>query len=184
MKKPASSYLICWATTIPGRFAATDSSADKGRNHRMYYTTTTDFVTFSDTQLLYDRGFNVIDATIQKVDSTYVMFLKDETKYPKAEKNIRIATSYRLTGPYSEASPPITKTNNWVEGPTVANTDQGWVVYFDQYTEHRMGAVRSTDMQQWRDISDQLDFPEGTRHGTVLRVKASVLNQLREAYGE
>ncbi len=177
-------YLIYWATTIPGRFPATEASADKGRNHRMYYTTTTDFNAFSDTELLYDRGFNVIDATIQKVDSTCVMFLKDETKYLEAEKNIRIATSTRLTGPYSEASSPITKTNNWVEGPTVTETDQGWVVYFDQYTEHKMGAVRSLDLKQWTDISDQLDFPEGTRHGTVLRIKASVLNQLRQAYGE
>ena len=177
-------YLIYWATTIPGRFAATDSSGGNGRNHRMYYTITTDFTRFSDTELLYDDGFNVIDATIQKVDSTYVMFLKDETKYPEAEKNIRIATGSHLTGPYSEASSPITKTENWVEGPTVANTDQGWVVYFDQYTQKKMGAVRSPDLQQWTDISDQLDFPEGTRHGTVLRVQASVLDQLQEAYGE
>ena len=177
-------YLIYWATTIPGRFPATDASADKGRNHRLYYTTTTDFDTFSDTELLYDDGFNVIDGTIQKIDSTYVMFLKDETKHPVAEKNIRVATGSHLTGPYSEASSPITKTENWVEGPTVVNTNQGWVVYFDQYTQKKMGAVRSPDLQQWTDISDQLDFPKGTRHGTVLRVQASVVQQLQEVYDE
>ncbi len=175
-------YLIYWATTIPGRYVATDSSGGNGRNHRMYYTTTTDFATFNGTKLLYDHGFNVIDATIQWVDSTYVMFLKDETKHPKAEKNIRIATSPRLTGPYSDASPPIT--DHWVEGPTVANTDQGWVVYFDQYTKKQMGAVRSMDLVHWTDISDQLHFPEGTRHGTVLKVKPSVVHQLQEAYGK
>ena len=182
-------YLIYWATTIPGRFPATEASADKGRNHwaafrRLYYTTTTDFVTFSDTELLYDDGFNVIDGTIQKVDSTYVMFLKDETKHPVAEKNIRIATASSLLGPYSAASAPITNPDNWVEGPTVTHTDQGWVVYFDQYTQQKMGAVQSTDLVHWTDISDQLTFPEGTRHGTVLKVKASVLNQLRQAYSE
>ena len=57
-------YLIYWATTIPGRFPATDSLGDDGYNHRMYYTSTKDFVEFSDTKILYDQGFNVIDAEI------------------------------------------------------------------------------------------------------------------------
>ena len=116
-------YLIYWATTIPGRFAETDSSGDNRYNHRMYYTTTEDFVDFSETKLLYDQGFNVIDATIQKIDDEYVMFLKDETRYPQAEKNIRIATSAELLDNYSTASEPIT--GNWVEGPTAIKTDDG-----------------------------------------------------------
>ena len=91
------------ATTIPGRFPATDSSADQGRNHRMYYATTKDFVDFSETALLYDHGFNVIDATLQRIDEQYVMFLKNETKYPQAEKNVRVATSATLLGPYTDA---------------------------------------------------------------------------------
>jgi beta-xylosidase len=140
-------YLIYWATTIPGRFPETDSSGDNGYNHRMYYTTTKDFVDFSDTKLLYDPGFNVIDATIHKIGEEYVMFLKDETKYPKAEKNIRIARSTELLGPYSRASEPIT--GNWVEGPTAIETDRGWILYFDRYTKREMGAVLSTDLIRW-----------------------------------
>lgn len=171
-------YLIYWATTIPGRFPETDATGDDGYNHRMYYTTTRDFQDFSPTQLLYEPGFNVIDATIQKIEDEYVMFLKNEIRFPEAEKNIRIATSDQLTGPYSAASEPIT--DNWVEGPTAVETAQGWVVYYDQYTRHQMGAVRSTDLQHWEDISDQLDFPEGTRHGTVIKVKRSVLDKLLE----
>lgn len=143
----------------------------------MYYTTTKDFVDFSPTQLLYDDGFNVIDATIQKIDGKYVMFLKNETKYPEAEKNIRIATSDQLLGPYAAASQPIT--DHWVEGPTAVHTDQGWVVYFDRYTQHAMGGVRSTDLKNWTDISDQIHFPEGTRHGMVFKVKQSRVDQLK-----
>lgn len=170
-------YLIYWATTIPGRFPETDSTGDNGYNHRMYYTTTKDFETFSPTELLYDDGFNVIDATIQKVDGQYIMFLKNEIKQPVAEKNIRIATSEHLLGPYSSASEPIT--DNWVEGPTATETDQGWIVYFDRYTKHEMGAVRSTDLKNWTDISDEIQFPEGTRHGTVFKVKKSIMEQLK-----
>ncbi|NJB86454.1 hypothetical protein GGR26_002222 [Lewinella marina] len=174
-------YLIYWATTIPGRFPETDSSGDNGLNHRMYYTLTPDFRSFSPTRHLYDRGFNVIDATIQRREDEYIMFLKDETKHPKAEKNIRVARSGNLTGPYSAPSPPIT--DHWVEGPTVTKTEDGWVVYFDRYTDHEMGAVRSSDLESWTDISDELDFPEGTRHGTVLRVERSVLDRLLAEFG-
>lgn len=169
-------YLIYWATTIPGRFPETDSTGDNGYNHRMYYTTTKDFTTFSPTKLLYDDGFNVIDATIQKVNGQYVMFLKNEIKHPEAEKNIRVATSDHLLGPYTSASEPIT--DNWVEGPTAIETDQGWVVYFDRYTNHEMGAVRSTDLKNWTDISEKVTFPEGTRHGTVLKVSKKIVDNL------
>lgn len=174
-----SQYMIYWATTIPGRYPETDSSGDNGYNHRMYYVTTTDFETFSPTQLLYDHGFNVIDATIQQVGEEYLMFLKNEIKHPVAEKNIRTATSKSLTGPYSAASEPIT--GDWVEGPTAVQTEQGWVVYFDQYTAHKMGAVQSSDFENWTDISDQIHFPDGTRHGSVFKVKQSVLDKLKSA---
>lgn len=169
-------YLICWATTISGRFPETDDSNGNGRNHRMYYTTTKDFVDFSETKMLYDKGFNVIDATIQKEDDTYIMFLKNETKLPKVEKNIRIATSNTLTDNYSEASEPISP--NWVEGPTAIKIDNRWIVYYDMYTEKKMGAVSSPDLKQWNNISDKISFPEGTRHGTVFKVKESILTDI------
>jgi len=171
-------YMIYWATTIPGLYPETDSTADRGWNHRMYYTTTDDFETFSATQQLYNQGFNVIDATIIKPKDEYVMFLKDETRYPP-EKNIRIAKSTDLTGGYSPASAPITPDSVWVEGPTVAKVEDSWVVYFDKYVDHAMGAVRSTDLENWTDISDQLTFPEGLRHGTVFKVSPQQLDALK-----
>jgi len=169
-------YLICWATTIPGQFPKTDALGDDGYNHRMYYTTTKDFVDFSDTKLFYDKGFNVIDATILKKENSYLMFLKDETLTPNPEKNIRIAESDNLFDNWSEASAPITQ--NWVEGPTVMKIDNEWIVYFDRYTKHEMGAVSSTDLKNWIDISDKINFPDGTRHGTIFKVKESVLNNI------
>lgn len=174
-------YMIYWSTTIPGRFPETDSSGDKGRNHRIYYTTTKDFEKFASTQLLYDPGFNVIDATIQKINEEYVMFVKDETKYPKSEKNIKIAKSASLTGDYSAASGPITP-NYWVEGPTVTNTENGWIVYFDKYRKGAMGAVISKDLEHWTDVSDRIHFPAGTRHGTVLKVSKSIVRKLQQRY--
>lgn len=178
--KASKQYLIIWSTTIPGRFPDTESFGDDGYNHRMYYVTTRDFQTFSDTKLFYDKGFNVIDGTLMKDKGRYVLFLKDETRHP-AEKNIRVATGRKLTGEYSRPSEPITG-NYWAEGPTTAIADGYIVVYFDKYIEHQMGAVRSKDLKKWEDISHMIEFPKGTRHGTVFMTTPAVLDKIKLHY--
>ncbi|HJS00943.1 MAG TPA: prolyl oligopeptidase family serine peptidase [Flavobacterium sp.] len=171
-------YMIYWASTIEGKFLETQSKEDSGYNHRIYYTTTKDFKTYSPTKLLYEPGFNVIDSSILKDGKGYVMFLKDETKLP-VQKNLKVAYSDKLTGPYSKASTPITG-NYWAEGPTAIQIDGKWVVYFDKYRDHKYGAIQQTD-KGWDDISGKISFPSGTRHGTVLEVsKSTLLNLLKE----
>ena len=170
-------FMIYWATTITGRYPETQSTQENSYNHRMYYVTTKDFKTFSKTALLYNQGFNVIDATIQFTDNKYVMFLKDETTEP-AQKNIRIAASKYLTKDYSKPGKPITG-NYWAEGPTSIKINNQWIVYFDKYRDHRMGAVTSSDLVNWTDISDKVNFPEGVRHGTVFKVSKAVFDKLK-----
>ena len=172
-------YLLFWSSTIPGRFPATDRSGDNGRNHRIYVTTTRDFHTFTPTRLLYDQGFSVIDATLIKDGRRYVMFFKDETRWPTAQKNLHYAIGNSAAGSYGPPSPPITG-SYWAEGPTAIKIGERWIVYFDKYRDHRYGAVASADWKQWEDISVQLQFPEGARHGTVLRVPRAVLTRLLE----
>ncbi len=169
-------YMIYWATTIPGRFAAGDTAGDDKYNHRLYYVTTKDFRRFSKTKLLYDQGFNVIDASIVPVGKKFVMFLKDETRYPP-QKNIRIATSSKLTGGYDKPAAPITG-NYWAEGPTAVRINDQWIVYFDKYMDHKYGAVASKDLVNWTDISEQIQMPQGIRHGTVLRISKEELKVL------
>jgi hypothetical protein len=43
-----------------------------------------------------------------------------------------------------------------------------------------MGAVRSSDLKNWEDISGQINFTEGTRHGTVFKVPKDLLDKLLE----
>ena len=174
-------YMIYWASTIPGRFPETQVAADGAYNHRIYYTTTKDFKTFTDTKLLYNPGFNSIDATIVPDGKRFVMFLKDETREP-AQKNLKVAFSDQITGPYSAASAPITG-QYWAEGPTAIHLGDKWLVYFDKYTSHKYGAIQSTDLKTWTDVSDQIQFPNGTRHGTVLRITKKELEQLTKKPG-
>lgn len=168
-------YLIYWATTIPGKFPGTEVPGEK--NHRIYSVWTTDFKTFSHPEVLYDKGFNVIDASIRKDGKRFVMFLKNETKQPSPEKNIRVAFSSKIGGPYGAPSRPITG-NYWAEGPTAIHKAGTWIVYFDKYIEHTYGAVSSADLISWTDISDQLVMPAGARHGTVFQVTSAELGKL------
>jgi hypothetical protein len=170
-------YLIYWASTIPGRFPETEKSGDDKYNHRIYFVTTKDFKTYSDTKLFYNQGFNVIDATIRQDGKRYVMFLKDETRTP-VQKNLRVAFSDNAVGPYGKPSVPITG-NYWAEGPTVIKKGREWIVYFDKYTQHKYGAVKSADLVNWTDISDQIVFPPGTRHGTAFKISKKEFEKLR-----
>jgi hypothetical protein len=170
-------FMIYWATTIPGRFKEGENVKGTSYNHRLYYVTTKDFKTFSKTKLLYDQGFNVIDASITLDGNRFVMFLKDESLVPP-QKNIRVAFSDKLTGPYSKPSKPITG-NYWAEGPTSMKIESYWYVYFDKYIDKKYGAVRSKDFQNWEDVSDLVSFPEGVRHGTILKVSEETFQRLR-----
>ena len=170
-------YLIFWATTIDGEFQET-YDPDDDSNHRMYYISTEDFETYTDTALFYDPGFNVIDAFIAKDNDRYVMVVKDETKVPVAAKNFHLAYSDNAEGPYTPASAAISPAGLWVEGPTMMKVGQQWLIYFDAYTNGYMGALASTDMETWTDISNQVSFPNGMRHGTVFRVTQDVLDNL------
>ncbi len=170
-------YIIYWASTITNRYPQKDTAAEGKYNHRIYYTTTKDFKNFSQTRLLYDPSFSVIDATIQKDNGRYVMFLKNETRHP-VEKNLHVAFAKNITGPYSQPGKSITG-DYWAEGPTAIKSGNEWIVYFDKYTLHQYGAVSSTDLVRWKDISDEVHFPEGTRHGTVFKISGEEFQKLK-----
>jgi predicted GH43/DUF377 family glycosyl hydrolase len=161
-------YMIYWATTISGRYPLLDTAAESKYNHRIYYVTTKNFKRYSKTKLLYDPNFSVIDASILKDGDRYVMFLKNETKSP-VEKNLRVAYSKKITGPYSTPGPAFTG-KYWAEGPTALKIGNNWIVYFDKYRDHVYGAATSTDLVNWKDVSDKIKMPKGTRHGTVFTI--------------
>lgn len=169
-------YFIYWATTIPGRFPATDKTGDENYNHRIYYCSTTDFKSFTRTAILWDPGFNTIDASIQVDDKKYIMFLKDETRHPVPQKKIYVAVSREIEKGYKKSATAITG-NYWAEGPTAIKKGNKWIVYFDKYRDHVYGAVESNDLNTWQDISDKISFPEGTRHGTIFTISAAEFRQ-------
>lgn len=180
-------YLIFWASTVPDKNSAPAESPEGKYNHRMYYTTTKDFVTFTPTKLFYDPGFSVIDATFLRADGRNYLLVKDETRVP-AHKYLQLAEAPDLQGPFGQLSKPFTPPGVWVEGPTAIKAGSEYLVYFDAYKDKHYGAMRSRDLVNWEDVSDKMRFPdEGTaqriRHGTVIAVPAGAVAQLEATAG-
>ncbi len=176
--KKDKTFYIFWASTIPGAFPDLPTSeSEKGLNHRQYYVTTKDFKTFSDTKLFFDPGFSVIDGAILEKDNIYYLFVKNENSNPP-EKNIRVTFNNKPFDFPVQVSAPITG-NYWAEGPAPLQVGEYVYVYFDKYRDKKYGAVRSKNMDDWEDVSDQVSFPKGLRHGTAFPVSKDVLDKLK-----
>jgi hypothetical protein len=175
-------YLIIWSSTIPGRFPETAGVTEEDFNHRTYAATTTDFVTFSPTTLFFDPKFCSIDATLLPFKNKVYLIIKNETLKPEPAKNFYIASSDKMTGPYTNLTGPIAiQPPHWVEGPTAIQIGDKVILYYDCYHDGHFGACESTDMKHWTDLTPQLSMPKGIRHGTVLAVPDSVVSQLLDA---
>jgi beta-xylosidase len=178
-------YLIFWSSTVPGKFPQTDGAGDGKYNHRIYATTTKDFVSFTPTTLFYDPGFSVIDATFVRANGRDWLLVKDETRTP-AKKYLQLASAPDLHGPFGQLGAPITPPGLWTEGPTALQVGQDLIVYYDAYTSKHYGALRSRDLVHWEDVTGQMSFPdEGTpqrmRHGTAIAVPAALVAGLHVA---
>ncbi len=171
-------YLIFWSTTILGRFPETAMSNKRPeRNHRIYATTTTDFAHYTPTKLLYDGGYNVIDATMAPNGNEWLMFVKNETFQPQTEKNIRLIHGETPDGPWSAPSPKLTG-DYWAEGPTALKVGDTWRVYFDKHMLNAIGLVTSKDLKTWTDESAKVTFPKDARHGSVIAVDRAIVEKL------
>lgn len=165
-------YIIVWASCIPNRFAK--GIEEETNNHRLYYTSTKDFKTFTATQLFLDPGFSAIDAVIvQKSANEIALVLKDNTR---PERDLKMAFSADPLGPFTAASAPFTQ--KFTEGPAVAKLKNGWLIYFDAYQEKKFGAVFTKDFKNFQSADSLISVPEAHKHGTIIRVNKQYLKSL------
>lgn len=171
----ARQFIIVWASTIPDRFP--NGVEDRNNNHRLYYTTTKDFKTFSATKLFLDPGFSVIDPEIiKRGKESYVLVMKDNTR---PNRNILVAFARSPLGPYTNFSKRFTEM--YSEGPTVTKAGKNWLIYYDSYRLKKFGAMTTTDFKTFTDISDSIKVPSGHKHGTIFKVTKQTLKRLMDA---
>jgi hypothetical protein len=175
----ARHWLIVWSSSVTGRYTDTAGTSESGYNHRLWSTTTADFMTFTPPQPLYDPGFSVIDGSFARApDGSLHLIVKDETLVPP-RKWLRSAPAYSPAGPFGPLSPPFSP--SWVEGPMTAQVGDALICYYDIYKEGRWGAAMTRDMVTWQDVSPRLTMPPGARHGALLRVPHAVVARIASA---
>jgi hypothetical protein len=170
----ASNYIVYWSGNVNG-----------GPN-RTYFNTTTDFVTFSAAAVLFDPGYDEIDADIQLINGAYYLYYKGE-----AGKRLFVARSTSLTpGSFvPQTTTPLPPANVNVEGPTVfkSNTENRWYMYYDRFDDGGVfGLSTSTNpssASSWTTVAaGSYTLPAGVRHGTVVPVTAAELARIRAAW--
>lgn len=164
-------FIIVWASTIPGRFP--DFQESHTNNHRLYFTTTRDFKTFAPAKLFLDPGFSVIDAFILKDNDRGVLICKDNSR---PNLDLRVAFAKSPFGPWEKMSEPFT--HKFTEGPCALKLGDDWLIYFDAYRDKRYEAMKTRDFKTFTDITSEVSFPEGHKHGTALTVPREILEGL------
>lgn len=167
-------FIVVWASTIPGRFP--DKLEKHDNNHRLYYTTTRDFKNFTPGKLFFDPGFSVIDPFILKDGERYVLVCKDNSR---PELDLKVAFGETPLGPWQNVSAPFTQ--KFTEGPCALKVGDDWLIYFDAYRQKIYGAVKTHDFQTFTDVTKDVSFPAGHKHGTALRVPREILDGLLTA---
>lgn len=166
-------FMIIWASCVPFRFAKGEE--DENNNHRLYYTITKDFKTFTPAKLYLDPGFSVIDAELVKLaKDSYELVMKDNTR---PNRNILVAHSANPLGPFTDYSKRFTEM--YSEGPTMTKAGNNWLIYYDSYRLKRFGCVRTVDFKMFTNISDSVSVPQGHKHGTIFKVTEKTLKKLQ-----
>jgi len=165
-------YLIIWASCIPGRFER--GIEEDSNNHRMYFTATKDFRTFSETKLFLDPGFSVIDAMIvRRAAKDYVLVLKDNTR---PERNLKVAVADNPLGPWNNISKPFSE--KFTEGPSVVKHKNEWLIYYDSYQKKIYEVMKTKDFVHFEDVTTTAQVPQGHKHGTIVQVNRKLVKQL------
>ncbi len=169
-------YIIIWASCVPGRFEK--GMEEDSNNHRMYFTTTKDFKTFSGTKLFLDPGFSVIDGVIVKrAANDYVLVLKDNTR---PERDIKVAFADNPIGPWKNISKPFT--DNFTEGPSVVKLGDEWLIYYDSYRKKIYETSATKDFIHFENATKKTRVPEGHKHGTIVPVTRKIVKQLKKNF--
>ncbi|MDR2168692.1 MAG: glycoside hydrolase family 43 protein [Planctomycetaceae bacterium] len=176
-------FYIIWASTVKGKFKETDGSSEGDFNHRLYYTTTTDFKNFTKTELYWNPNHNVMDPLlVEDKDGDpakrYLLFYKDETLNPVAKKYLLLATGSSPTGPFNVQK--IVSHTEWVQGPSALKIGDDWYLYYDCYGKRHFGAVKSKDLNNWTNITEKLCFPTNARQGTIIEIDKETLTNLQK----
>ncbi len=155
-----SQWLLIWSSSMK----------DSNVGHRIWFSLTSDFKSFSKPAIFFDPGYVTIDATIfHGRTGPYRLIFKQQSLDPLTYQE-RVASGPTLEGPWSNISGPINE--SWSEGPSAIQVGNQFIVFYDHYRapRARYEAVATTDWKHWRDITAESSVPEHCKHGSFLHI--------------
>lgn len=117
-----------------------------------------------------------IDGDIVEKDGKFHLFFKTEGQ----GAGIKVAVSNKLTEGYVLRDPYVQQTKDPVEGAGVfkLNGGSGYILMYDVYTKGRYQFTKTTDLENFKAVDEQVSMNFHPRHGTVLPVTQKEIERL------
>ncbi|MGX9899180.1 hypothetical protein ACW0JT_03455 [Arthrobacter sp. SA17] len=156
----------------------------------MMYSTTTDFVTFSEPAVYLDRGHSVIDSTMIEHEGQIYRFTKDERERSGNGPNSKFIFQERGGSVLDPDYLPVQEgigsgAMAHGEGPIALEVPDGggWYLFLDEFGRRGYMAFHSADIAAgiWEPVEDAL-LPPGARHGSILPITLAERDHLLNRY--
>lgn len=128
-------------------------------------------------QLFYNPyGTASIDGDIVNKDGKYYLFFKTEG----SGNGIKIAVSNKLTEGYVLRDQYVQQTKDPVEGAGVfkLNDGTGYILMYDVYTKGKYQFTKTTDLENFKVVDNEVAMNFHPRHGTVLPITRQEMERL------
>ncbi|KAL9947786.1 hypothetical protein D7B24_007685 [Verticillium nonalfalfae] len=177
----SGSYAVFWASSL---YAENDPQHTGSTYHRMLYSLTRDFVTFSEPKIWQDAGDARIDTTVLQANGVLYRFTKDEGSATGCRDIIQETSDSLLAGMdgWTTQASCIGRDAGLsaVEGPTAFRSNPNDVngdkfyLFADEYGGRGYIPLETTDLNNpdWK-VSASYSLPTSPRHGTVIGVTAA-----------
>jgi GH43 family beta-xylosidase len=169
-----------------GKYMVYFSLQHAGGPDKIYYAyANKDFTAFEGApkQLFFPKSGNAcIDGDIIEKDGVYHLFYKTETETP----GIKVATTQELTsGRWKEFLDYLQQTTDAVEGAGVfkLNHTEEYVLMYDVYMKGKYQFTKSTCLEHFKAIDNEVTMDFHPRHGTVLPITRGELKALFAKWG-
>nr|WP_294921964.1 family 43 glycosylhydrolase [uncultured Flavobacterium sp.] len=123
-----------------------------------------------------------IDGDIIEKNGVYHLFYKTETE----NAGIKVATTTDLTsGNWTENDNYLQQTKESVEGSSIfkLNNSDDYILMYDVYKKGQYQFTKSTDLENFKAIDDEIAMDFKPRHGTILPITRSELKRLIAKWG-
>lgn len=127
-------------------------------------------------------GNACIDGDIIEKDGVYHLFYKTEG----GKNGIKTATTKNLTsGVWQEKDEYLQQTNESVEGAGVfkLNNSDTYILMYDVYMKGKYQFTKSTDLENFSLIDNEVSMDFNPRHGTVMPITRTELKRMLQKWG-